>query len=1086
MTVGGKVLDRSEGLAPGSRPSPAAHRTLVSLVGAQAAHRPEGVAVVDEDEQLSYGDLHARAGRLAHLLGDLGVGPDIPVGVCLERSTTLAVALLGTLRAGGACMPLDPSYPAQRIAAMLDDARPPVLLTGQELGAELPPYRGRIVRMDTDWSEVERHPPSPPSGGPSPDDLAYVIYTSGSRGEPKGVMLGHRALANHSVAVSRLYELGPADRVLQFCSLGFDVSVEEIFPTWATGGTVVFRPDDAASLGRAWLGWLARAGITVVNLPTAYWHAWVHDLHALREQVPADIRLCVVGGEKATGSAYRRWLEASADRVRWLNAYGPAEASVTATVFEPARDAAWPPDRDPPIGRPIDNVVVRVLDELGEPVRAGVQGELHIGGAGLARGYLGRADLTAKHFVRDPERPGERLYRTGDLVRMLDDGNLEFIGRADEQVKVRGFRVECREIQSTLARHDGVEQAAVLARDDEPGDRRLVAYVVPARAGPPTSTELRRFLSGRLPAHMVPSAFVRLDALPLTAHGKVDGEALPPPGDPRGELETEWVAPRTAAEQTIAAVWARILGVERIGVEDDFFELGGHSLQAIQVIAEVEQIFGKHVGVRSFFERPTVAGLADLIDAHHDGHSGPPPLKARPRRSELRIPLTLSQEHMWALESRADPPGLFNVTALHRFRAPVQEPALRQALAHLAERHETLRTSFHHHGEESYQSVATSIPVDLAVCDLSAEPAGRRQGTLHRLIAAQDSTAFDVTEAPLFRSILYRLDDRTSVVAVTFDHLICDGTSAYIFLDELAAAYEALASGTQPRLRALPVQYGDFAVWQRTWFTEERLRPQLEYWKRTLAGMPLGPAVPFDRIPDQPSRRIASHGVSVIGEVYEGLHRLAKATASTMFVVAGAALQALLSRVGGMTDVVLSTTLSGRRLAQVEGLIGCFHGIGRIRTDLSGDPRFETVVGRTRDTVLELFENQDVPFIRVREAALHHMATGGLPLLRAVPIEFQYFRTAHDGWTPGAGVVERPGQDKGPDELFFRGHMQPLTVTMLDDGTQLWGELSYKTDFYEDATIEGLAEGLADLAAAVTRDPRLRLSELPVGSIRAT
>jgi hypothetical protein len=376
--------------------------------------------------------------------------------------------------------------------------------------------------------------------------------------------------------------------------------------------------------------------------------------------------------------------------------------------------------------------------------------------------------------------------------------------------------------------------------------------------------------------------------------------------------------------------------------------------------------------------------------------------------------------------------------------------------------------------------VAPSVPVELALCDLSGEPPARRQVELHRRIAAQDARPFDVSEAPLFRSSLYRLDADRSMVAVTFDHLICDGTSAYIFLDELAATYEAVVEDRRPRLRRLAVQYGDFAVWQRSWLTEERLRPQLEYWKRKLHAMPVGPAVPFDRTPDQPTRRIALRPVTVAGEAYEELRRLAGTARSTVFVIAAAAIGALFSRVGGLTDIVLSTTLSGRRFAQLEGLVGCFHGVGRIRTDLSGDPRFDTVVARTHDTVLGLFQNQDVPFVRIREAVLPDVAMSGPALPGAVPIEFQYFHTAHDGWTPGAGVVERPGQDRGPDELFFRGHRHPLTVTLLDDHSQLWGELSYKVDYYDETTIDGLVEGLADVTNAVTRDPQLRLSELPV------
>jgi amino acid adenylation domain-containing protein len=1082
--VGRDVLELRPSRASGPKMPFPEQATLADLVEAQAAARPDAVAVIHEHEQLSYGDLLARSGRLARHLRDLGVGADVPVAICLERSTALAEALLGALQAGGACLPLDPSYPPERLALMLADAAPPVLLTREQLADRLPPYGGRVVKLDADSAAIAGHPPTPPARQAGPEQLAYVIYTSGSTGEPKGVMLENRGLVYHNLAVTALYELGPGDRVAQFCSIGFDVSVEELFPTWASGAAVVLRPDDIPILGPEWLAWLRRAGITMLNLPTAYWHEWVRDLGKLGERVPDGIRLVVVGGEKALGSAYREWLRVGGDRVRWLNAYGPAEASVLATVYEPPSDRPWPVELDPPIGRPIANTTVRILDERGEPVPVGVVGDLHIGGVGLARGYLGRPELSAELFVPDPEQPGERLYRTGDLVRMRGDGDLEFVGRADEQVKIRGFRIECHEVESVLVRHPEVAEAAVVAREDEPGNRRLVAYVVPASGAAPSSVELRRFLSERLPSYMVPSSFRRLDALPLTPNGKLDRDALPPPADPRHELASDWVAPRTAAEQTIAALWSRVLGIEEIGVDDDFFDLGGHSLQATQVIAEVRQAFDVEVGLRSLFEAPTVARLAALVEAARGERGGPPPLVPQPRRPGVHIPLTLSQQQMWQLETTADPPGLFNVTAQHWFSGRVDGAVLRRALEHLAERHEALRTSFHVDSGEPYQSAEPAVPVELAVSDLSAVPPGEREAELQRRLAEQDAAPFDLARAPLLRARLYRLADARDLVAVTFDHLVCDGTSAYIFLSDLVAAYETLAAGREPRLRPLAVQYPDFALWQRDWVTEERLRDQLEYWKRKLAGMPVGPAVPLDRIPERPTRRIVSRRVAVTGETYEGLRRLSRTTESTLFVVTVAAVNALFTGIGGQSDIVLSTTLSGRGRAQLEGLIGCFHGVGRIRTDLSGDPDFETVVARTRDSVLGLFEHQDIPFMRVRRAVLPDFPRGGPALLASVPVELQYFHTAHDEWTPGAGVVEWPGPDKGPDELFFRGHLHPLNVTFLDDGTQLWGELSYKVDFYDDETIERLAEGFDSLLAAVIRDPRLRLSELPVRPVR--
>ncbi|HET9051561.1 MAG TPA: condensation domain-containing protein, partial [Candidatus Dormibacteraeota bacterium] len=694
-----------------------------------------------------------------------------------------------------------------------------------------------------------------------------------------------------------------------------------------------------------------------------------------------------------------------------------------------------------------------------------------------------------ERFVHSADVPGERLYRTGDTVRELDDGNLAFLGRLDEQVKVRGVRIEPGEVESVLTRHPLVAEAAVVAREDEPGDRRLVAYVVPDRgarrpggAAAPAA-ELRRFLAERLPRHMVPTAFVTLDALPATPSGKVDRAALPAPDRRRVAGDSAGGRPATETEATVAHAWSRVLGVDEIGVDDDFFDLGGQSLQATQIVAALRETLGVEIGLTALFDAPTVAGLSARIEAARAGRV-PPPLLPRSRHPADRIPLTFSQEHMWRLEAAADPRGLYNVTALHTFGEPVDAGPLREAIAHLTVRHETLRTCFVVEDGTPWQVVAREVDAELDVRDLTVLPEGDREAELRRLLAEQDSAPLDLARAPLLRARLYRLADRRSILATTFDHLVCDGTSAYIFLTELRAAHAAFARGEEPSLPALPVQYADFALWQRGWLTDDLLEGQVDHWRRALAGMRPGPAVPFDRIPEAPTRRIVTREVAVEPDLHAAVRALARRSGATVFAVAAAAFQALCSRASGMTDGLVSTTLSGRQRAEVERLVGCFHTVGRIRTDLSGDPPFAAILERTRAAVLGLLENSDVPFFRIRQAAIPPMpAGGGAAFLAGVPTELQYFPTAHDEWTPGAGVVERPGPDRGPDELYFRGHMHPLVVTLLDDGARMWGTFSYKVDWYEAGTIEALAAGFLRVLGAVTADPSLRLSELPAAPV---
>lgn len=1075
---------------------------LVQLFEARARATPDAVAVVAPTASLTYGRLDAAAERVARRLRAMGVGPDVIVGICVERSADMAVGLLGILKAGGACMPLDPSYPRERLEFMLADASPPVVLTQQALLGRLPDH-GRLVCLDAGpgGEPAGRPPPAGPrrpAAATGEDHLAYVIYTSGSTGTPNGVMLGHRGLLNHCRAAASIYGLAPSDRVLQFCSISFDVCIEELFPTWAAGATVVLRPDDLAVLGRPWLDWLRSASVTVCNLPTAYWHEWVRDLAALAERLPSSIRVVVVGGEKALGRSYRAWLGVGGDRARWFNAYGPTETSVMATIHEAPRGShGGYGGQDPPIGRALPNMAVHVLDPEGRPVAAGEAGEAYIGGVGLAWGYLDRPDLTARRFVPDPfsTTAGARLYRTGDVVRTLADGQLDFVGRLDDQVKVRGFRIECGEVEAALRAHPGVLDAVVTGREDVPGDRRLVAYVIGEQGHEIVPGELRRWLAGRLPAYMLPASFVALDAFPLTGNGKLDRHALPRPETLRSHHAASDEGPRTATEKALSAIWADVLGTGTPGPGEDFFELGGHSLAAARVAARIEEDLGVSLPLRAVFESPTLAGLATRVDARagHASDPVPPPLVGHPRPEAARAPLSLAQEQMWAVETRAGTRVDNNVTATLRLPAPVDRAALASALVLLVDRHEALRTSFPLEGGQPYQSISPRVPVELRHAELSGLPPDRRAAAAHEVVREQDSAPFDLALAPLFAFQLISLGEGEDLVALTFDHMVCDGPSAYILASELDAAYTALAAGNPPSLRPLPLQYADFALWQRQWLTAERLEAQLEHWKAVLGGMPLGPGLPFDRLPDSPTRRIASHAIAFGTGPYKAIEALARATRSSVFSVCVAAVSVALGILGGADDVVLSTTLSGRQRAEVEGVVGNFAGTGRLRIDLSGDPSFEVVVDRSRQAVLGLLENQDIPFFRVRDALVPDFSRrgGGRPPLALLPTELAYFRASHDHWAPGWGVVERPPRSAGSGrpgsglpgagpagELFFRGQLHPLSVTLFDDGAQLWGEASYKTDFYDTARIERLVGCLERLVAAVPGDRTARLSAL--------
>jgi amino acid adenylation domain-containing protein len=593
-------------------------RCLHELVEAQAERVPERVAVICENRELTYCELNARANQLAHYLRTRGIGPDVRVGICLEPSFEFAVAVLAVLKSGGACVPLDPNYPQERLAYMLQDVEARLLITQKGALQGDSPAGCELLFLSEKSEVLSSQPRTNPTSDVAPGDTAYVIYTSGSTGKPRGVLLTHAGLVNYNANMSRFYSVTPSDRVLQFCSISFDIALEEIFITWLGGAALVFRTEQMPIAVPEFLAWIERQQITVLDLPTAYWHEWVHDFPELKEPVPHGLRLVIVGGEKASAKAYATWSGVVDGRTRWVNTYGPTEASIAATAFEPGSDTGSAIPEEIPIGRPVANVRIYLLDRHLNPVPVGVPGELHIGGAGVAKGYLNRPELTAQKFISDPfSSPPARLYNTGDLARYLPSGDIEFLGRRDDQIKIRGFRIELGEIEAALAKHPSVREVAVIAREDVPGDKRLVAYLVPTSGARPTNADLRDYLQQQLPDYMVPSAFVILHSMPLTPNGKVNRRGLPAP-----EIEAppdQNAVATDALQSQLVKIWENVLGRKRIGIRDNFFELGGHSLLAVRLMHKTGLALGKTLPLAMLFEAPTIEKLAEVL--RHDGWS---------------------------------------------------------------------------------------------------------------------------------------------------------------------------------------------------------------------------------------------------------------------------------------------------------------------------------------------------------------------------------------------------------------------------------------------------------------------------------
>ncbi|HKV11335.1 MAG TPA: amino acid adenylation domain-containing protein, partial [Thermoanaerobaculia bacterium] len=1032
------------------------------LFEAQAAQAPAAVAVRHEEAFLTYGELDRRANRLAHHLRFLGAGPESLVGLCVERSPDMLVGLLGILKSGAAYAPLDPALPPGRLALLLDDlcagSPNPVLVTQRPLLSRLPDHRASTVLLDGE--ELSGGREDSPGIRASLDRAAYVIYTSGSTGKPKGVVVSHRTLAAYTGSAARELGIGPEDRVLQFASISFDASAEEIYPCLARGGTLVLRTEAMLGSIPEFLETCGRWGVSVLDLPTAFWHEVVTGLATGAAGLPPTVRLVILGGEQALAEKVASWRRAVAG-VRLVNTYGPTEATIVAT----AADLSALPDGAPvPIGRPVPGSRAYVLDRRLEPVPAGVPGELCLGG-GLARGYLHRPDLTAERFVPDPwsGRPGERLYRTGDLARWGVAGELEFLGRVDHQVKVRGFRIELGEIEAALGRHPRVRESVVVLREE-----RLVAYAVPV-AEPVAAGELRSHLRERLPEYMVPSTFVSLPALPLSPNGKVDRRQLPAP-EGAWEPGREYVPPRTPTEEVLAGILEEVLRVSRVGARDNFFDLGGHSLLATQVISRARRSLGVEVPLKALFEKPTVAGLAEAVERARS--SGPARIPEPPAPVERRgdLPLSFAQERLWFLDQLEPGSPLYNMPVALLLEGELDVAALGAALAQVVRRHEVLRTTFASQGGRPVQVIREPAPAHLPVVDLGGLEPDLREGVTRELIREAARRPFDLARGPLLRAFLVRQGEREHALVAGTHHIASDGWSMTLLERELALLYGTFAAGRPSPLPELPLQYADFAVWQRGWLQGEVLAAELDVWRRRLAGAPVLELSTDRPRPAVPSRRGAVRLVAFPADLSQGLDALARERGATLFMVLLAGFQALLSRYTGQEDVSVGTPVAGRNRVEIEPLIGFFVNTLVLRTGLSGDPGLGELLGRVREVTLEAHAHQDLPFERLVEELHPERSLAHTPFFQVL------LDLAHAAPAPSRlpGLRAR-SLEAGTETAKF-----DLTLNLLRGEEGIAGSLVYATELFDDATAGRLLDHFEALLAGAVASPGSPVSELPL------
>ncbi len=1028
------------------------------LVESQAARDPLAIAVRQGHQQLSYGELNRRANQLARALRERGIARGSLVGLCVGRSSSMLVAQLAVLKAGAAYVPLDPAYPAERLSMMAVDGQLALLVTQSTHAHALQWPRANSLWLDADANGIESHddaglvPDAALDAGPG--DLAYVIYTSGSTGRPKGVMVPHRAIGNLLASMARKPGLGPNDRILALTTLSFDMAVPELLLPLSVGASVLLASTEQARDGRALRMFLEEHVATVVQATPSTWRmlleaGWV---------VPPGLRAWI--GAEGLPLDLAQQLLAQVDEL-W-NLYGPTETTVWSTIWQVAR-----PEAGICIGRPIANTRVYVLNEAGQLCPIGVAGEILIGGDGVALGYLNRADLTAERFVLDPFSAvaGARTYRTGDRGRWRHDGQLEHLGRRDEQVKIRGRRIELGEIEANLSSHPCVAQAVAIAREDRPGDTRIVAYFV-SRGTMPAAADLREHLRAILPSYMVPQHFVPLAAIPLSTNGKVDRKALPAP-DASAFASKEYEAPVGEVEVTLAQIWSEVLGLQRIGRRDNFFDLGGHSLLAVRVASRVHQRLGVDVELGELFNKPELSAFALAVQSIV--RSELPPIALLSRGQPLA--LSFAQQRLWFLSQMEGVSQAYHIPMALRFNGALNGAALQRTLDRLLARHEALRTTFIALDGEPAQHIA---PADIGFAlqhhDLRghADP-GEANQALQRLTEQEASEAFNLETGPLIRGRLIQTADTEHVLLITMHHIVSDGWSMRVLVDEFGALYSAFCQARSDPLAALQVQYADFAAWQRRWLSGDVLQTQSRYWQRCLAGAPELIELPTDRPrPQRQDHAGASVEIEFDASLSADLKALGQRHGATLFMTLLAAWAIVLKRLSGQGEVVIGTPVANRARAELEPLIGFFVNTLALRLNGEGSPSVAQWLQHTKAQALAAQQHQDLPFEQVVELMRPVRSLAHGPL-------FQVMFAWEGQDTP---LPRLPGLQIEAQELPQTMAKFDLTLTLRERRGCIQGSLGYATALYERETIKRHVEYLRCIARAMVDNEAQEIDRL--------
>ncbi|MGV0104215.1 non-ribosomal peptide synthetase [Nostoc sp. DSM 114160] len=1022
----------------------------------QVEKTPEQIAVIFEDKQVSYQELNQRANQLAHYLQTLNVQPEVLVGICLERSLEMIVGLLAILKAGGAYVPLDPAYPSERLAFMLEDSQLSILLTQQNLLSKLPEHQAHIVCLDSDKEAITQQSQENLTCLATDKNLSYVIYTSGSTGKPKGVAIEHHSTVALLHWAKEVFTTEDLAGVLAATSICFDLSVFEIFVPLSWGGKVILAEN------ALYLPTLPAANeVTLINtVPSAI-------AELLRIQgIPASVRIVNLAGEPLQNRLVQQIY--TLDNIQKVfNLYGPTE-DTTYSTFALIKKG----DSIVTIGRAIANTYCLVLDEQMQIVPTGVSGELYIGGEGLARGYLNRPELTDQRFIPNPFN-NSKLYKTGDLTRYLPDGNIEYIGRIDQQVKIRGFRIELGEIETALWQHPDVQEAVVIAREFSPGDKRLVAYVVPKPESSDTNVgNLRRFLKQKLPDYAIPSRFVQLSALPLTANGKVDRKALPAPVQTLNANE-KFVAPRTPIEERVAEIWSTVLGLKNIGVHDNFLALGGHSLLAFQILCRIRDIFQVELPMRHFFEAPTISEIAQSIrQAQQENIGCSVPIQSIGRDGDL--PLSFGQERLWFIDQLVPNHAFYNVPEAFRLRGVLNATILEQSLNEIINRHEVLRTTYSSLNGQPIQVIHSTFPIKLLVVNLQGLSPDEQESQVRQFILEEAQRPFNLVQGPLLRTTLLQLSSQEHIFLLNLHHILCDDWSLSVLFEELSALYQAFCTGNPSPLPDLAIQYADFAAWQRQSLQGEILDNKLAYWQQHLSGSLPILELPTDYPrPLEPTYQGARQSVVIPKSLTDALNVLSRQESTTLFMTLLAAFQTLLFRYTGQEDILVGAPISDRHRSELEGLIGFLLNTLVLRTNLSDSPSFRQLLGRVREVALSGYTHQDLPFEKLVDGLQIKRDLKQNPL---ISVMFHLQNTPRPKLTVPGLTMNRLEIDNGTSKF-------DLYLELRETAAGISGNLEYSTDLFKAETIALMIEHFSTLLQSIVSNPDQTISNLPLLTI---